>query len=173
MLVHYSGGGSAGAVGGVLSGSLPNPGFAADMATQAELNAAVAGMVPVTLRSAVGTTSSPTTASTADPMTAVIPEMTITADFAGHPILAIFTCHFQHSAASVNIDIEMYDAGTRLPDTRRLGAVTAAAGSTELSIGYMYTPAAGSRTIDVRWRTGSGTITAGTTRRQLIIVQFG
>lgn len=34
-----------GAAGGVLSGSYPNPGFAADMATQAELDAVAAGKV--------------------------------------------------------------------------------------------------------------------------------
>lgn len=36
------------AVGGVLSGTLPNPGFAVDMATQAELDAAVALLTPLT-----------------------------------------------------------------------------------------------------------------------------
>lgn len=34
----------SGAAGGVLSGSFPNPGFAVDMATQAELDAALAGL---------------------------------------------------------------------------------------------------------------------------------
>ena len=34
------GGGPSGSAGGVLSGTYPNPGFAADMATQAELNTA-------------------------------------------------------------------------------------------------------------------------------------
>lgn len=36
------GGSSSGAAGGVLSGTYPDPGFAVDMATQAELNAALA-----------------------------------------------------------------------------------------------------------------------------------
>jgi hypothetical protein len=35
----------SGAAGGVLSGSYPNPGFAVDMATQAELDAAIAGLI--------------------------------------------------------------------------------------------------------------------------------
>lgn len=37
----------SGAAGGVLSGTYPNPGFAADMATQAELDA-IAGTIPTT-----------------------------------------------------------------------------------------------------------------------------
>lgn len=37
-------GSSSGAAGGVLSGTYPNPGFAVDMATQAELDAAIAGV---------------------------------------------------------------------------------------------------------------------------------
>jgi hypothetical protein len=41
-------GGATGAAGGVLSGTYPNPGFAADMATQAELNA-VSATVPTSL----------------------------------------------------------------------------------------------------------------------------
>lgn len=40
------GGGATGAAGGVLSGTYPNPGFAADMATQAELDAAIAALPP-------------------------------------------------------------------------------------------------------------------------------
>lgn len=38
-------GGATGAAGGVLSGTYPNPGFAVDMATQAELNAVAGGLV--------------------------------------------------------------------------------------------------------------------------------
>lgn len=41
------GGGATGPAGGVLSGTYPDPGFAADMATQAELNAAIAALSTV------------------------------------------------------------------------------------------------------------------------------
>lgn len=39
-----------GGAGGVLSGTYPNPGFAVDMATQAELDAAIAQRIPMTQR---------------------------------------------------------------------------------------------------------------------------
>lgn len=41
-----------GGAGGVLSGSYPNPGFAVDMATQAELDTAIATRIPTTARGA-------------------------------------------------------------------------------------------------------------------------
>lgn len=46
------GAGASGAAGGVLLGTYPNPGFAADMATQAELDAQVA-LIPATVRATV------------------------------------------------------------------------------------------------------------------------
>ena len=43
-----------GGAGGVLSGSYPNPGFAVDMATQAELDAVASTRIPTTARGAAG-----------------------------------------------------------------------------------------------------------------------
>jgi hypothetical protein len=51
QLTENNGGGAAGAAGGVLSGTYPNPGFAVDMATQAELQAGLSDINATGFRS--------------------------------------------------------------------------------------------------------------------------
>lgn len=123
------------------------------------------------LYTTTATTSGPTTASTASPASAVIPEMTITADFGGNPIEVRFNGEFQQSGANSN-QIEIFDAGSAVATTARVVTFPGASSSSIMTVVHAYTPAAGSRAIEIRWRVNAGTATAITTRRQLSILEL-
>jgi hypothetical protein len=126
--------------------------------------------VAVKLHTTTPTTSDPTTTSTAEPPTAILPQMSVTADFGGNPILCLFTGHMFNATAS-SIGIALADAGTVIVPTRR-DTVLAANAAQSLSLIHAFTPPAGSRTINIRWRTSAGTAICGLLRRQLVIVEF-
>lgn len=104
------------AAGGVLSGTYPDPGFAVDMATQAELDAA-----KVLAHFTSGTTSGPTTTSTNDPPTVTLPEMTITRTWLGVPTLVLFTGTFSHNTANGFIRIALFDDGAEVGGANGIG----------------------------------------------------
>lgn len=125
------------------------------------------------LHTATPTTSGPTTTSTADPMTAVIPEMTITADFGGNVCALVFTGSFSHGSANGTGEIQFFDATANTNiGQRRSGSHATVGGNFTVAVVEPYTPAAGSRTINVRWRTGAGTLTATTLRRSFLILEL-
>lgn len=120
------------------------------------------------LHSAQGSTLAPTTTSTANPPTVVLNEMTITADFGGNPIVILFTGLFNNTAGNTTrICLHDLTAGTDIEFNRS----TVAATDTLVQI-QPYTPAAGTRTIQVRWSTSAGTATAAGVNRTLVIVEL-
>lgn len=121
------------------------------------------------LHTTTATTSSPTTTSA---VAATLAEMTITADFGGNPILVMFSGDFTHSTAGNWILVELFDAGVSVATTPR-GANDASANYQHtMTVTHGYTPAAGSRTLDIRWSTAGATATATLTRRNLSILEL-
>lgn len=121
---------------------------------------------------AAGSTSAPTTNSTADPMTATIPEMTITADFAGDPIVVLFSGQFSHDTSAALTEIALYEGSNELANTRRGATAHAINAVFTLGTMYSYTPTTGSKTITVKWHVGSGVATASSTNRHLTIIRL-
>lgn len=159
------------AAGGVLAGTYPDPSFAQDMATQAELNAA-----KVLAHFTSGTTSGPTTTSTNDPPTVTLPEMTITRTWLGVPTLVLFTGTFSHNAANGFIRIALFDDGAEVGGAngigrRQSGKATANA-QFPLALACIFTPVAGSHTMAIRWSGTAGTMTAIGTQRQIIALEI-
>jgi hypothetical protein len=117
------------------------------------------------------TTSAPTTTSTSF---VVLPEMTITADFGGNELLIIFTGTFQQSANASVVAVGIHDGGTVIEAGARTEHNFPNSGRpTPFSIVRRYAPAAGSRTIDVRWAVSGGTTgTNLTTQRQLLVLEL-
>lgn len=122
------------------------------------------------IHSAVGSTSGPTTTSTADPMTAVLPQMTITADFGGNPVLVFCSVSVNNSSAGASTRLAVYDDAAEVASSRRVAASNGT-DTTTVALITAFTPAAGSRTISVRWHVAAGTATANGVNRQLIIVE--
>lgn len=96
-----------GAAGGVLSGSYPNPGFAADMATQAELNAAEAADAAALAAHEADTTAIHGIADTADLVTK---SGTRYEETFGNGALTSF--NIDHNLNSRDVLWEIYDTGT-------------------------------------------------------------
>lgn len=120
------------------------------------------------------TTSAPTSTSTADPMTAVIPEMTITKDWGGDPIIILWSASVSHGTAAAIVRTELYEGSTALggdDSSRRSLVHPTAAIAGPIAMMYAYTPTTGSKTISARWNTTAGTITATGLRRMLVIVR--
>jgi hypothetical protein len=136
------------------------------------LTSMLAANAATKLHATSGPSSGPTTGSTSDPPTVAVPEMSITADFGGHPLLIAFTGTFSHTATD-EARINLWDstANASIGNSRR---ETPPAAGKLFSIGVIqdYTPPAGERTIELRWSTAAGTLTASATRRKLVILEL-
>ena len=134
--------------------------------------AALAANAATKIHIATPTTSGPTTASTASPPTAVVPEMSITADFGGNPIIALFSADLRVSAAAF-VGVGIADAvGGFIAASERTAHTATASGAVPASLIYAFTPSTGSRTLQVRWRTTAGTVTNIDLRRQFVVLEL-
>lgn len=116
---------------------------------------------------AVAVTNGPTsTATTA----AVIPEMTLAAEFTGRPVLVTFSASLSHATAAGWLSTYLYLDGTV---QRSYPAQEPVANSLGLySWSTVLTPAAGAHTIDARWATLAGTMTANALARELTVSEI-
>ena len=124
------------------------------------------------IHTGVATTSSPTTTSGTY---ATIAQMTVTADFGGNPCIVLFQGTFEHSVDAATITIGPFleaSAFTGIGDEERFIHQNDANFRAQMSFIWTVTPAAGSKTIDVRWKTSESTATAYLTQRQLIILEM-
>jgi hypothetical protein len=126
----------------------------------------------------VGTTSGPTTTSGSF---VTIPEMTLTANFSGGPVICWFLGNFQSSTTPTSyLDTAiLLDGG--YPDGSHDWTLTAIPAGITTSGGTVvfpfartdvFTPSAGSHTISMTWLTGGGTATTYGQRRSLMILQL-
>lgn len=118
---------------------------------------------------ATPTTSNPTTVSTT---MVALAEMAVTADFRGNPVVAMFTGHFNNNSAGGYAECQLFDAGVAIVDSLRSGMSETVNGAIPLSMIWAFTPAAGSRTLDVRWLVNAGTGTAVLKRRQFVVLEL-
>lgn len=128
---------------------------------------------PGTLHTTTASTSGPTTTSTANPPTTTLSEMSITADFGGNPVIAFFTGTFSHPNDDADIRVAIRDAGTVKQQRRARFAPSTSTQGQVIAATAAWTPASGSRTIDVTWSTSLGTATADLLERQLVILELG
>lgn len=122
----------------------------------------------------VPTTSAPTTTSTVDPMTAIIPEMTytFTPQSATNLIRIAFSGSFSVSSNNVNSFIEVYIDGTKQANTLRTSTGGQTTRNMMTGIEFWTTLSVASHTITIRWRTGSGTLTALALDRLMSVTEF-
>lgn len=112
-----------------------------------------------------------TTTSTADPMTAVVSNMSITADFGGYPLLFFWSALMQNNTAGATTRSALHVDGTEVFASRRATTHGTANGVSNHSLsGFYYQPAAGSRTMTMRWHVSSGTGTVY--ERQFVIAEL-
>lgn len=132
-------------------------------------SSATGGGAATKLHTTTPTTSSPATTSTTP---VALAQMSVTADFGGNPVQAMFTGEFANNTSGHFVSIVLFDAGVQLGNTNRLEHVAAANQSVTLALIHAYTPAAGSRTLDIRWFVSGGTATNNLLRRQLSILEL-
>ena len=131
---------------------------------------ATLGATKLTIHTTTATTSGPTTTSNADPFTATIPEMSVTADFSTHMLLIFFSITVINSGTNIN-RVAFYDNSTEIGNSRR--QVNTAVNA-EISTMAVYTPvSSGSRTISAKWNNNGGTTTGQGLQRELFIVELG
>lgn len=116
---------------------------------------------------AVPTTSGPTsTATTA----AVIPQMQITMECNGRPIMANFSASLAHGTANGWVTTTLYMDGNLLAS---YPAQDGTANTMQvIDWAFLTTPAAGLHTFDVRWATLAGTMTASGLSRVFSLVEL-
>lgn len=119
---------------------------------------------------AVGSTSDPTTTSTG--AFVLIPQMTITMTTTGGPLLAWFNGRFKHGTASNLIGTAPYLDSALQADGERTHNFAGVDYQTDLGWCYVWTPSAGSHTVEARWYTSGGTATALSTCRTLILAEL-
>lgn len=159
-------------LGGVLTGTLPNPGLASGSVGTSQLAPGAIGTTQLAAGAvtqcqvAVGSTTSPTTNSTTD---VDMPDMAVTLTTTGGYLLVWGMCSLANSSSggSAFVTISL-DAGAQVSKSQQAQG----ANMLPLSIAQPFTGvAAGAHTVKLRWHVDSGSETAQTTFRTLIVLE--
>jgi len=118
-------------------------------------------------------TVSATFPSTTQPIgsgTVLMTDMSVSITTLGGPVLYLFECMANNTAAGNENVFDLFRGGTLL--TRRQFHAPVANYNAYLALLYTETPAAGSYTIEARWAVTAGTATSIGTQRSLTIVEL-
>jgi hypothetical protein len=116
---------------------------------------------------ATPTTSGPTTVSTSY---ADVPEMTVTLVTEGGSVIVVAQISFNHSAGSVAVNFALSQDGAAEVFDVNLTTVAAGFAQQAVVVGH-FTPAAGSHTWKMRWKTGSGTLAGLVLQRSMFALE--
>jgi hypothetical protein len=121
-----------------------------------------------------GTTNNPTVTSAEGHK--LVPQMEISEDFGGDPILIFFTGVFSHGTAGAQVGVRLYEGavGSEAEVSKTFRPIISPGANQDMptAIVHAMTPPSGERNVQVRFNVGAGTGTADGSNRSLVVARL-